>query len=128
MGLLDIFKKKEPSTSNVWTGRLDDFEQIIQPGSFDAIIDEALTKIEENDAEFFVLSPSVPIHNFTFLQVCRDNTPGFMHIEVGLNEKLENGRPKILAYDKITTGEAMDLFIKFHDAQTINTDEWYLLT
>lgn len=56
-----------------------------------------------------------------------DNKPEFMHIELGLNEKLENGRPRILAHDMVTVDEVLDLFIQFYNAQIIDTTEWYVL-
>ncbi len=126
MGILDLFKKGQ-SSAELWTARVDDKEKIVEAETFARIIDNALMMVEEGEAEFLVLSPSSPINNLTFMQTCMDNENGMLHIEVGLNEKMENGRTKILYRDKFTVGEALDLFTDFFNGQTIDISEWDLL-
>lgn len=126
MSLFDLLKRRR-SEGITWTIRTASRETVVTADGFYALIDDALTAVEEGYTEFLVLSPSMPVGGVTFLQVCGDDEEGLMHIEAGTEKFMANGRVKILARDGITTGEALDLFTRFFEGSKVDIAGWQTL-
>lgn len=60
MSLFDLLKKRR-SEGITWTIRTASRETVVTADGFYALIDDALTAVEEGYTEFLVLSPSMPI-------------------------------------------------------------------
>jgi hypothetical protein len=123
MVIFDMFKKGNKSEVS-WTIRIGNDEYLVDhPEAFKLNMDNFMTDLEMGDIEFIVLSPSETINNKNFLQAV-NNEDGYIHVEVGLNERNKLGRPKILYKDGVSTGDCLDMFVSFYETGDININGW----
>ena len=74
---------------------------------------------------WIVLSPDDIVNHFTFIQACKDESDGYYHVEVGLDQKDSNGYVKILCKDRVEVSECLEIFKSFYLDGKIDTEEMY---
>lgn len=100
----------------------------IEQGNAESYIDDGLEKVEMGYAEYLILEPEKPINGCSFLQTCPDSrNEGFLHIEAAFPEKrlaADNSLPLILCMDGVTTGETLDVFMRFLTRGELDVTGW----
>lgn len=130
MGLFDFFKKKEEpeqllGAPEIWEIRTDSMDQEIRDTDLLAMLEFLIYDVEAGNVEFLEVKAPYPMYGRSFLEARKQQE--FLHIEVGLIERLEDGTRKILGKDEIGHEEGYEIFLNFIRTGELDTSSWHLM-
>ena len=124
---MSLYNKSSGSPSVAWGIRTADDRYPVSDAEFQSVISRMLRDVAMGYEQFVVLEPSAAVGEYSFIQACRDDATGQLHLEVGVSGRHSGGRPLLLARDAVSEAEAFALFDKYRREHTVNTRGWYTL-
>lgn len=125
-------KPQEQSSSADISWSLENESEVISDVSYEKIINE-IDRLDRQEIQHLILTPSSSINNCNFVQVINDITIGNaqngdekFHIEISISSA--DGNFTIYCKDNLTKDDVCDVFIKyFENGNVPDYSDWYEL-